>query len=134
MLPLAAVALLALVVSAEKTCTSYHFNEKGCSSAGCTFTPSTQMCTNSTPSPQSTTPPEPLDDTPPESPPEPPVTPPSTPDDGGMSKGVKIVIFFLTYAAALGGGIGGIKGARHFGYCKTGSVGEKLRDARRNLV
>eukprot|EP01064_Diplonema_japonicum_P003368 TRINITY_DN1217_c4_g1_i1.p2 TRINITY_DN1217_c4_g1~~TRINITY_DN1217_c4_g1_i1.p2 ORF type:complete len:118 (+),score=25.63 TRINITY_DN1217_c4_g1_i1:34-354(+) len=34
-------------------------------------------------------------------------------DDSGMSMGVKVVIFLITYFLAIGMGIGGVKGYRH---------------------
>ena len=39
---------------------------------------------------------------------------PQPDDGGGMSDGVKYVIFFLTYFGGIGAGIGGIKAYRHY--------------------
>ncbi|KAJ9439231.1 hypothetical protein DIPPA_08792, partial [Diplonema papillatum] len=52
-----------------------------------------------------------------------PETPSPEDDDGGPTIG-GIILFFFTYLMALGAFYGGIRLARHFGHCKTGSVGE----------
>eukprot|EP01064_Diplonema_japonicum_P028332 TRINITY_DN4323_c1_g1_i1.p1 TRINITY_DN4323_c1_g1~~TRINITY_DN4323_c1_g1_i1.p1 ORF type:complete len:141 (+),score=23.48 TRINITY_DN4323_c1_g1_i1:210-632(+) len=58
--------------------------------------------------------------------------PPSS--DSGMSTGAKIALFFFTYFLAMGVFYGTIKGARHFGYLKSGTMGEKMGDAKKRML
>eukprot|EP01059_Diplonema_ambulator_P008646 TRINITY_DN18305_c0_g1_i1.p1 TRINITY_DN18305_c0_g1~~TRINITY_DN18305_c0_g1_i1.p1 ORF type:complete len:154 (+),score=38.33 TRINITY_DN18305_c0_g1_i1:40-462(+) len=65
-----------------------------------------------------------------------PAAAPESSDSGssGMATGAKVVLFFFTYFLAIGVFYGSIRLARHFGYLKTGSLGEKMRDAKKGML
>eukprot|EP01062_Namystynia_karyoxenos_P063730 TRINITY_DN56524_c0_g1_i1.p1 TRINITY_DN56524_c0_g1~~TRINITY_DN56524_c0_g1_i1.p1 ORF type:complete len:235 (+),score=57.31 TRINITY_DN56524_c0_g1_i1:74-778(+) len=60
--------------------------------------------------------------------------PGSEDDDGSLPLGASIAIFFLTYFGLIAGLIFGLRFLRSKGYCKTGTMSDRMHDAKEKLL